>query len=162
MDASTQGWGAHMGDSQISGTWTHSERKLHIFCLGLKAVILGPPSLGYSIMGPPSYDRYRINTQDPFPHPVMSSSGSVYMATKATNSRHSYQGQTHSGLSDRDSGLSISTNLANNIRVESPPRNGEPNFSGHGELQQWTCLPHSTTCIFLSLCLQFWSLEHWR
>ena len=38
-DASTQGWGAHMGDSQISGTWTHTDRKLHINCLELKAVI---------------------------------------------------------------------------------------------------------------------------
>ena len=38
-DASTQGWGAHMGDSQISGTWTRAERKLHISCLELKAVI---------------------------------------------------------------------------------------------------------------------------
>ena len=37
-DASTQGWGAHMGDSQISGTWTHTDRKLHINCLELKAV----------------------------------------------------------------------------------------------------------------------------
>ena len=25
-DASTQCWGAHMGDSQILGTWTHEER----------------------------------------------------------------------------------------------------------------------------------------
>ena len=38
-DASTQGWGAHMGDSQISGTWTRTDRKLHIICLELKAVI---------------------------------------------------------------------------------------------------------------------------
>ena len=38
-DASMQGWGAHMGDSQISGTWTHTDRKLHINCLELKAVI---------------------------------------------------------------------------------------------------------------------------
>ena len=29
---------AHMGDSQISGTWTHTDRKLHINCLELKAV----------------------------------------------------------------------------------------------------------------------------
>ena len=36
---STQGWGAHMGDSQISGTWTRTDRKLHINCLELKAVI---------------------------------------------------------------------------------------------------------------------------
>ena len=35
-DASTQGWGAHMGDSQISGTWTRWDR--HINFLELKAV----------------------------------------------------------------------------------------------------------------------------
>ena len=29
-DASTQGGGAHRRDSQISGVWTHSERRLHI------------------------------------------------------------------------------------------------------------------------------------
>ena len=37
-DSSTQGWGAHMGDSQISGTWIHTDRKLHISCLELKAL----------------------------------------------------------------------------------------------------------------------------
>ena len=44
-DASTQGWGARMGDSKISGTWTRTDRKLHINCLELKAVIL-PYSIG--------------------------------------------------------------------------------------------------------------------
>ena len=38
-DASTQGWGAHMGDSKILATWTRSDSKLHINCLELKAVI---------------------------------------------------------------------------------------------------------------------------
>ena len=37
---SIQGWGAHMGDSQIAGVWTHSERELHISVFGLRAVIL--------------------------------------------------------------------------------------------------------------------------
>ena len=37
-DASSQGWGAHMGDSKISGIWTCIDRKLHINCLELKAV----------------------------------------------------------------------------------------------------------------------------
>ena len=37
-DASTQGWGAHMGDSQISGTWAPLDRQLHINCLELKVV----------------------------------------------------------------------------------------------------------------------------
>ena len=38
-DASNQGWGAHMGDSKISGTWTLADRKLHINCLEFKAVV---------------------------------------------------------------------------------------------------------------------------
>ena len=38
MDASTRGWGAHMGDSHISGDWTHTECKLNINCLELEAV----------------------------------------------------------------------------------------------------------------------------
>ena len=38
-DASTQGWGAHMGDSQILGFWTLTDRKLHINCLEIKAVV---------------------------------------------------------------------------------------------------------------------------
>ena len=38
-DASNQGWGARMGDSKISGTWTLIDRKLHINCLELQAVI---------------------------------------------------------------------------------------------------------------------------
>ena len=32
-DASNQGWGAHMGDSKISDTWTLTDSKLHINCL---------------------------------------------------------------------------------------------------------------------------------
>ena len=57
---------------------------------------------------------------DPFPYPVMSSSGSV---PKATNSRHSHPDQTHSGLSkhDRSSGPSISAEPAHNNRVKAPP-----------------------------------------
>ena len=38
-DASNQGWGAHMGNSKISGTWAPSDRKLHINCLEFKAVL---------------------------------------------------------------------------------------------------------------------------
>ena len=38
-DASNQGWGSHMGDSKISGTWTLTDRKLHINCLEFKAII---------------------------------------------------------------------------------------------------------------------------
>ena len=38
-DASSQGWGAQMGDSKVSGFWTRVDCKLHINCLELKAVI---------------------------------------------------------------------------------------------------------------------------
>ena len=38
-DASTQGWFAHMGDTQILGTWTRTDCRLHINCLELKAVV---------------------------------------------------------------------------------------------------------------------------
>ena len=37
-DAPNLGWGVHMGDSKISGTWTLIDRKLHFNCLELKAV----------------------------------------------------------------------------------------------------------------------------
>ena len=39
-DVSTQGWGAHMKDSPIWGKWTHSDLKLDINSLELKAVII--------------------------------------------------------------------------------------------------------------------------
>ena len=55
-DASTQGWGAHVGDSQISGTWTRTDRKLHIICPELKAVC--PKAYGSSAPGPPGYNCY--------------------------------------------------------------------------------------------------------
>ena len=38
-DTSTQGWGAHLGDSQIASVWTRSKRELHINVLELKEVI---------------------------------------------------------------------------------------------------------------------------
>ena len=54
-DASTQGWGAHMGDSKISVTWTRTDCKLHINCLELKAVIFAlqhwaPRLQGHQVM----------------------------------------------------------------------------------------------------------------
>ena len=37
-DASTHGWGAHMFDMELSGSWTPEEASLHINCLELLAV----------------------------------------------------------------------------------------------------------------------------
>ena len=39
-DASTQGWGAHMGDFQSSGTRASTDRRLDINCLELNLVML--------------------------------------------------------------------------------------------------------------------------
>jgi ribonuclease HI len=38
-DASTHGWGAHMQDMELSGTWSIQKASLHINCLELKAII---------------------------------------------------------------------------------------------------------------------------
>ena len=39
-DASTQGWGTHMGNSQIADVWTCSQLELHISLLELRVVLL--------------------------------------------------------------------------------------------------------------------------
>ena len=78
-DASTQGWGAHMGDSQISGTWTRTDRKLHINCLELKAVGSAlkhwvPMLQGHQVMIATDNSTvvfvYQQTRWDPFPHLV--------------------------------------------------------------------------------------------
>ena len=101
---------------------------------GAQGCKFGPPSLGFSFTGLPTYDRcrqhyscslYQQTGGDPFPYPVMSSSGSVPMAT---NSRHRHwvrhiQGCLNViGLADH---LSWPKPAINN-RVESPPRNSDP------------------------------------
>ena len=113
-----------MGDSQILDTWTHAKRKLHIFSLELKAVILALRHWITVLWATKLRSlRYQHTGRNPFSHPVTSSSGSVPMTT---NSRHSHNDQTHSRLSDCDSRPSISTKSANNNnRVESPSRNSE-------------------------------------
>ena len=111
--------GRPYGISQISGTWTHAERKLHILGLELKAVILALHHWLYST----TFHKVIVITVSthragPISTPVTSITGSVPMAT---DSRHSDRDQTHFRLSDCDSGPSISTKSANNNRVESPP-----------------------------------------
>ena len=64
-----------MGDSQILVTWTHAERKLHIFGLEQSGKF-GPPSLGYIITG----------------HQVMVTTVSTHRAGPIPNT----QGGTHS------------------------------------------------------------------
>ena len=149
-----------MRDSQISGSGLVQTTSSSTFW---------PPHHCFSFTGPPTYDCYRQHYScslyqqtgwDPFPYPVMSSSGSV---PTATNSRHSHPGQTHSRLSkrDRSSGPPISAEPAHNNRVKAPPGNSDPDLQDVGNSNTGhACLPQSTTRIFPSMCLQSWSLEH--
>jgi hypothetical protein len=38
-DTSCHGWGTHMNDMELSGTWTQEESSFHIHCLELKTII---------------------------------------------------------------------------------------------------------------------------
>ena len=135
-----------MGDFQIL------DRKLHINSLKLKVVILAlhhwvTVLCGHQVM----IATDNTTGRDPFLHPITSSSGSVSMAT---NSRHSHQGQTHSRLSECDSGTSIATKSANNNIVNKI----------FGSLESATVEMFVTVHNFHlpSLSLQFQSLEQWR
>ena len=94
----------------------------------------GPPSLGFCFTGPPTCDDYRqyyscsLYQQtgwNPFIYPVTSRSGSVPMAT-------GHSGQTHSGLSKRDSRPSILAEPTHNNRMESQPQNSDPDLRDLG------------------------------
>ena len=132
MDASTQGWGAHLGDSQISGTWTCTDRKLHISCLELKAVVSAlqhwaPVLQGHQVMIATdnstvvSYINKQGGTR---PLPTFDSRASPLVR----GSEHNSPSKTYSRLSERDSRPPISSESANTDRAESPPRDREPHL----------------------------------
>ena len=109
LDASTQGWGAHMGDSQILGTWAPTGRRLYINCLELKVVMLllhheAPVLHGCQVMIATgntmvvSYINKQGGTQLPLPATSSSRANPV-----ASVPEHSHKGQTHCGLSQCDS-----------------------------------------------------------
>ena len=121
----------------LSYLWNPQSAHQHF---GAQGGNFGPLSLSFSLRGHQlmiatdkhySCSVYRQTGWDPFPYPVTSSSGSVPMAT---NSRHSHPGQTHSGLSkhDRSRGPPVLAKPAHNNRVESPPRNSDPDLRNVG------------------------------
>ena len=135
-DASTQGWGAHMGDSQISGTWTRTDRKLHINCLELKAVIC---ALQHWAPGPPGYDChgqfdsnfiYQQARRDPFPHLATFDSRSFPLVR---GSEHNSPGKAYSRLSEHDSRPPISSESAYTDRVVPLSRDREMYFQALGD-----------------------------
>ena len=128
-----------MGDSQISGTWTRTDRRLHINCLELKVVVSARKALGPSAPGPPGYDRYgqfdssfvyQQARRDPLPHLVTFDSRAVPLVRGA---EHNSPSKTYSRLSERDSRPPISSESANSDRVESPPRDREPHLRALGD-----------------------------
>ena len=131
-----KGWSAHMGDSQISGTWTHTDRKLHInFFVGSSC----PTALGSSAPGPPGYDRYgqfdssfayQQTRRDPFPHLVTFDSRASPLVR---GSEHNSPSQAYPRLSERDSRPPISSEPANINRVVPSPRDRETYLQGLGD-----------------------------
>ena len=118
-------------------------------------------------MEPPSYDPYgqhyssvlyEQTGRDPFPHPVMSSSGPVPMAS---NSGHSHQGKAHSRLSECDGRPSILAKSATYDTVEPPPRNGESPLRDIGNSNSGHVChspQHSSFPVYVSDS----GVEHWR
>ena len=129
-DASTQGWGAHMGDSQISGTWIRTDRKLQINCLELKAVVSAlkhwaPVLQGHQVM---------IATDNSTVVSYINKQGGTHSHLVTFDSRasplvrgseHNGQSKAYSRLSERDSRPPISFESANIDKVEPPPRDRE-------------------------------------
>ena len=151
-----------MGDFQISGTWTRTERKLHINCLELKAVI---SALQHWAPGPPGYDRhgqfdssfiYQQARKDSFPHLAPFDSRSFPLVR---GSEHNSPGKVYSRLSERDSRPPISSESAHTDRVVPPPRDHETYLQALGDTRS----RHVCNSVELPpSCLQFRSHEPYR
>ena len=131
-DASNQGWGAHMGDSKISSTWTLTDRKLHINCLEFKAVTFAlqhwaPLLQGRQVMI--AMDNSTVVSY--IPHPAALNCRSFPLVRV---SEHSSPGKTHSRLSERDSRPPISSEPANTDRVVPAPQDRESYLQGLGDM----------------------------
>ena len=128
-DASSQGWGAHMGDSKISGTWTRIDRKLHINCLELKAVTCAlqhwaPLLQGHQVMIATDNSTvvsyiYQQAGRDSLHFPATLDCR-AFPLVRVT--RHNSPGKTHSRLPECDSRPPISSESANTDRVVPTPR----------------------------------------
>ena len=94
---STQSWGAHIGEYQISGIWTRSEVRLHINVLELKVVVLVMIATDNTTVV--AY----INKQEGGGH-----SHTLLQLAVDLWLRYSQPGQTHSGLPKCDNRLVIS------------------------------------------------------
>ena len=121
-----------MGDSQIAGVWTHSECKLYINVLELRAVILALHH--WAIM----FDCYRqyhccsLHQQTRWDHSHLLLQLVVDLFLWLQTLRHNSKSQTHSGLPECDSRPIVSAEPAHHDRVESPPRSCESDIQTVG------------------------------
>ena len=133
-DASLQGWGADMGDSQISGIWTHTDRKLHINCLELKAVVCAlqhwfPMLQGHQVM---------ISTDNSTVVSYINKQGGTHSPTLLLLTVELLLwlyslSMTYSRLPEHDSRPPISSESANSDRVVHSPRDRETYLQALGD-----------------------------
>ena len=154
-DASTHGWGAHMGDSKISGTWTLSDGKLHINCLEFKAVTFAlqhwaPLLQGHQVM---------IATDNSTVVSYINKQGGTRSLTLLRLTVDLFLWLESQNIIVRARHIPGCLNvIADHLSRPNPstPRSWNVS-SGFGAHQKSTCLQHCRTPTFLGLCLQFWS-----
>ena len=129
----------HAGDSQISGTWTHTDRKLHISCLELKVVShalqhWAQMLQGHQVMIATDNSTvvfvYQQTRRDTFPHLVAVDSRASPLVR---GSEHNSPSKTYPRLSERDSRPPITSKPANTDRVVPTPRDREAYLQGLGD-----------------------------
>ena len=137
-DTSTQGWGAHMGDSQISGTWTLTDRKLHINCLELKAVSHALQHWAQMLQG----HQVMIATDNSTVASYINKQGGTLSLTLLwltvelllwLEAQNIIVRARHPRLSERDSRPPISSEPAYTNRVVPTPRDREAYLQGLGD-----------------------------
>ena len=120
-----------MGDSKVSGTWTLSDRKLHINCLEFKAVMHALQHWAPLLQG----RQVMIATDN---STVVSYINKHLAAPNRRSfplvgvSEHNNPGKTHSRLSERDSRPPISSESADTERVIPPSRDRGTHLQGLG------------------------------
>ena len=133
------GVGRSYGDSQVSGTWTHTDRKLHINKLELKAVIhalqhWAQVLQGHQVMIATDNSTvvfvYQQTRRDPFPHLVTFDSRASPLVR---GSEHNSPSKAYPRLSERDSRPPITSEPANSHRVVPTSRDREAYLQGLGD-----------------------------
>ena len=117
------------------GTWTHTDRKIHINCTELKAVVSAlqhwaPVLQGHQVMIATDNSTIQQTRRDPFPHLVAVDSRASPLVR---GSEHNSPNKAYPGLFERDSRTPFSSEPANTDRVVPTPRDREAYLQGLGD-----------------------------